>query len=686
MNVVTRDLSRVLRPRSIAVFGGSWSTAVLKQCRKMGFAGALWPVHPSKAEIGGVRCYRSVADLPEAPDVSFIGVNRDATIDIVRELSQRGAGGAVCFASGFGEVADGAARNAALIEAAGDMPVLGPNCYGFINYLDGALLWPDQHGGRRVERGAAIVVQSSNIAINLTMQRRGLPIAYVLTAGNQAQTGLSELAEAALDDPRVSVLGLHIEGFDDIHRLERLFAKARGRKVPVVAIKVGASSAAQAMTLSHTASLAGADGLSDAFLRRCGVARVRGLEEFIETLKLVHVLGPSPDNTLASMSCSGGEASLVGDLAEATGLNLRALSAQEAAGIAATLPEMVTISNPLDYHTFTWGNTPALTKTFQAVLDCGCGLTMLVLDFPRPDRCGDNGAEAVLQAAIDAHAQGDGRFALVSSLPENMTEEQTKRLIAAGIAPMTGLSTALLAAANAAWIGAAWARPPAAALARQNKPGSRQATARDEWASKAILREIGVATPQGGIARTPDEAAALAESVGYPVVLKGVGETLLHKTEMAAVKLNLRDADEVQRAARSMAHLDCDFLVEKMVQGAVAEMIVGVARDPQFGLYLTIGAGGVMVELWKDSRPLLLPASRDDIRAALLSLKSAPLLTGFRGRPAIDMEAVCDAVVRVGDYAIAHADDLEELDINPLMATPNSAIAVDALVRDRRTK
>lgn len=678
-----KDLSRVLRPSSIAVFGGGWSTAVLRQCRKMGFAGDLWPVHPSKDEIEGLPCYRGVDALPAAPDISFIGVNRDGTIGIVRELAQRSAGGAVCFASGFGEVTDGSERNRALLAAAGDMPLLGPNCYGFINYLDGALLWPDQHGGKRVEKGAAIVVQSSNIAINLTMQRRGLPIAYVLTAGNQAQTGLSELAEAALDDPRVTVLGLHIEGFDDIGRLERMFAKAREKAVPVVAIKVGTSSAAQAMALSHTASLSGADQLADAFLARSGVVRARSLDEFVETLKLLHVLGPSPNRTLGSMSCSGGEASLVGDLAEAAGLDLRALHADEAARLRATLPAMVTISNPLDYHTFTWGDRAALAATYRAMLDCDFGMSILVLDFPRPDRCDDNGCEAALDAAIAAHRDAGGRFAVVASLPENMTEDHADRFLAAGIAPMMGLATALKAISNAADIGAAWRRPPAAPLSAQNAPTDMPSAVLDEWSSKAVLREIGVATPEGGIAGSADEAAALAQRIGFPVVVKGVGDRLSHKTEMEAVKLNLRSADEVRDAAQSMAHLECDFLVEKMVQGSVAELIVGIARDPQFGLYLTVGAGGIMVELWSDTRPLLLPASRDDIRAALLSLRSAPLLTGFRGRPQGAVDAAVEAAFRIGEYALSQAHALDEMDVNPLIVTAERAIAVDALIRRR---
>src|SRR6056297_1386082 len=181
-----RDLSRLLRPRSIAVIGGgAWCANVVEQCRKMGFDGAIWPVHPTRAALAGVPAFARIEDVPGVPDAAFIGVNRHATVDIVGYLAGIGAGGAVCFASGFreaqAETGDGAGLQDQLLQAAGEMPILGPNCYGLINYLDGALLWPDQHGGQRCDRGVAIVTQSSNIAINLTMQARGLPIAYVMT-------------------------------------------------------------------------------------------------------------------------------------------------------------------------------------------------------------------------------------------------------------------------------------------------------------------------------------------------------------------------------------------------------------------------------------------------------------------------------------------------------------------------
>ena len=192
LDLSTLSLKRLLQPSSIAVFGGREAHEVVRQCRRMGFSGEIWPVHPTREVVEGYPCFRRIDELPRSPDASFIGVNRNLTIEIVEQLSARGAGGAVCYASGFSEVDDGKQLNAALLSAAGSMPFLGPNCYGVINYLDGALLWPDQHGGKRVERGVAILSQSSNIGINLTMQARGLPIAYLIALGNQAQTDLGD--------------------------------------------------------------------------------------------------------------------------------------------------------------------------------------------------------------------------------------------------------------------------------------------------------------------------------------------------------------------------------------------------------------------------------------------------------------------------------------------------------------
>ncbi|MEE9587688.1 MAG: CoA-binding protein, partial [Hyphomicrobiaceae bacterium] len=286
------DLTRLLNPGSIAVFGGRWAERVVAQCRKLGFAGEVWPVHPSRETIAGMACFRSVEDLPRAPDASFIAVNRHQSIEIVRALARSGAGGAVCFASGFKEVgAAGAALQDELIAAARDMPILGPNCYGLINYVDGALLWPDQQGGERTERGVAILMQSGNMAVNMTMNRRGVPIAYLAALGNQAAIGLSELIEAMAGTGRVSAIGLLIEGIGDVRRFASAAQTARGLGVPIVALKTGRSEKGAQLAITHTGSLAGGDDVMDALFRRVGVARVHSLPILLETLKLLHVHG-----------------------------------------------------------------------------------------------------------------------------------------------------------------------------------------------------------------------------------------------------------------------------------------------------------------------------------------------------------------------------------------------------------
>ncbi|MBP9183084.1 MAG: acetate--CoA ligase family protein, partial [Fuscovulum sp.] len=284
-------LDRLLRPRHIAVLGAGWALNVIEQTGKMGFDGPVWPVHPTKSEIGGLKTYASLSDLPEPPDATFIGVNRHATLDVVEELRRIGGGGAICFASGWEESGE-AGLQERLVQAAGGMPILGPNCYGVINYLDGALLWPDQHGGIRVDKGVALVSQSSNIVINLGMQQRGLPVAYVACLGNAAVVGLAELTGALLDDPRVTAVGLYIEGIDDAPAFAALAEKARAMGKGVVAIKSGKTELSRTAAASHTASLAGGGAASSAFLRQIGVAEVNTPSELIETLKIFHVHGP----------------------------------------------------------------------------------------------------------------------------------------------------------------------------------------------------------------------------------------------------------------------------------------------------------------------------------------------------------------------------------------------------------
>ena len=220
MTDVNREaaLKRLLSPGTVAMIGGNDAAEAIRQCHAIGFDGEIWAVNPKRQELNGVRCFKSIPDLPSAPDASFIAAPPAATVEIVRELAGRGAGGAVCFASGFAEIgARGASLQEDLRDAAGEMAVIGPNCHGFLNYLDGVALWPDQHGGERVDRGVALVTQSGNFGINLSMQQRAADLGYIITIGNKSCLGLHDYIEFLIKDPRVTAIGLHVEGIEHAH-------------------------------------------------------------------------------------------------------------------------------------------------------------------------------------------------------------------------------------------------------------------------------------------------------------------------------------------------------------------------------------------------------------------------------------------------------------------------------------
>ncbi len=688
-----RDLSRLLRPKSVAIIGGgAFGTNVVEQCLKMNYAGAIWPVHPSRAEVHGVPAFKSVADLPGAPDAAFVAVNRNLTIDIIRQLSSMGAGGAICFAAGFRETgsydADGEHLQAELIDAAGSMPIIGPNCYGLINYADGALLWPDQHGGRRLgagERGVGIITQSSNIACNLTMQTRGMPVAFLMTAGNQAQTGLSEMALGLIEDDRVTALGLHIEGFDSVAGFERLAARARELKKPIVAMKVGRSEQARAATISHTASLAGSDAASDAFLRRLGIPRLDTIPSFLEALKLLHAVGPLESRTLSSMSCSGGEASVMADTAVGRTVHFPPLAPAHKARVQDTLGPLVAVANPLDYNTYIWAKEDALTATFGAMASGGFGLNLLVLDFPRIDRCSDADWWITVNAFEKALKENGAKGAIVASIGENLPEGHSTELLRRGIVPIHGIAEAFDAAEAAAFVGEVWQRAPTSPLRGGRAEGAGGGSDGagtpppltpphkgegdwshpDEAAAKSMLAAGSLPVPPGLRSGSVQEAALAAEKLGFPVALKALG--VAHKSEAGAVRLNLKTAEDVKAAATALLPLGTGLYVERMVQGGVAELIVGFTCDAVFGPVMTLGSGGVLVELLKDSATLLLPASRVEIETALRGLKLFPLLDGYRGRARADLAAAVDAIAGIADFVVAQSHAIEELDVNPLI-------------------
>ncbi|HXZ08135.1 MAG TPA: CoA-binding protein, partial [Paraburkholderia sp.] len=377
------NLRRLLNPSSIAFVGGRGIARAVQRCRDFGFTGDIWLVNPSHAEISGVHCHASVAALPHAPDATFVAVPAAQAVEVVRELAAYGAGGVIVYASGFAETgAEGAVLQQSLIEAAGDMAVLGPNCYGLLDGLHGSGLWPVAHGTGRVEAGVAVITQSGNLAYNLSMSTRGVPFAYLVSVGNQAMIDCALLIEAFLDDPRVRAIGLHIEGLKHVGAFSEAAARALACGVPIVALKSGVSKLGAQLALSHTSSLAGPDALYDALFKRLGIIRAKDPVGMVETLKLLSLSGVPKSNTLAALATSGGDAGLIADLAEEHDIAFPSVTAHGHASLAKILPQYANIANPLDFTTTPWGNADAMRACCDALLSDAPGAAAMILDYP----------------------------------------------------------------------------------------------------------------------------------------------------------------------------------------------------------------------------------------------------------------------------------------------------------------
>ncbi|MFL1502405.1 acetate--CoA ligase family protein [Pseudomonas sp. O64] len=695
MSQAIRDnLKRLLAPRHLAFVGGRSMARALKRCADGGFTGQLWLVNPQHDSLDGIPCVRRIADLPCGPDAVFIATNRELTLTCVAELAAIGTGGAICYASGFAETgAGGAALQQQLLKAAGDMALLGPNCYGLLDYLHSSSLWPVAHGGKAVEKGVAVLTQSGNFAYNLSMSDRSLPVAYMASVGNQAQLGVAELMDVLLDEPRVTAIGLHLEGLKNVPGFARAAHKALEKGIPIIALKTGVSQIGAELALSHTSSLSGSDALYDSLFARLGVIRVSGPVSFVETLKAAACGNLPAGNRLMALACSGGDAGLIADYAERNHLALPKLDEDQRGELAQVLPSYANLVNPLDFTTAIWGDREALNRMLDTALRTDADAAMLVLDYPAEFTGERKECDVLLELFCNALSRHGKTGFVTSAFPELLPRHAREHLHAHGIAALQGVEDAL-----AAWGRIADYQNNRRVLLERGesvlepfcpKTLGGQAQALDEWASKQALRAFGLSTP-AGVLSTPGRAIADAKLLGYPLVLKAVSADLPHKTEAGAVALNLQDGFALTAALEQMRRKIAvhapgvvfdQLLLESMAAPPLAELIVGIKRENDFGLALVMGAGGILVELLKDSRSLLLPTTDGAIRNALLSLRSAALLQGFRGREVADMDALVAAIRAVADYACANAEQLLELDVNPLLVNARGATAVDALIR-----
>ena len=671
------NLGRFIDPRSIAVIGGSEAGRVVEQCDLLGFEGAIWPVNPARPLMAGRPTFASVHALPEPPDVAFIAVPRGETIQIVEALAAMEAGGAVCYASGFAEIGtEGAALQQQLVDH--DMPVIGPNCYGTINTSSGAALWPDVQGCRRLDgrRGAALVTQSGNIALNLTMNDRGLDFTHVISLGNQAGVRIEDCIAALAADAAVAAIGIHAEAIVDSIAFAAAAQKAHSTGTPIVMLKTGVTEASAAIALSHTAAIAKPADVYQALFDRYGIITVDSVNHLAAVLSFLVTIGPLPGNRMVSLSCSGGEASLVADRGIAHGIDFAPFDHDQGTRIGATL-DPVAITNPLDYHTFIWGDVAKLTACFTASLDGSADAALLVMDWPT--RGGDAGSwYPAVEAIVAAHGATDTPTVVAASLPENMPAELRDRLQQAGIATAYSIDEALLAAAAAAAAGR-WLAEPAPPLHDAAATMHIATSVLDESAAKMLLGAAGIVVPRGyrrsidGVER--DEAAP--SRLRYPVVAKAAG--VAHKSDVGGVIVGIGNDVELAAALDRLRVLGNAVLIEEHVTDAVAELLVTVRREPPIGNVLVLGSGGTLVELVGDAVTALLPLDAAAITALIDRLRVGKLLAGHRGRAAADRGAIVDVVNRLATI-LATSPEIVEIEINPLMATPQSAVAVDALI------
>ena len=560
------SFERLLNPRSIAVFGGAQAQEVIRQSDRMGFKGEIWPVHPKKTEILGRTVYRSVEDLPGSPDAAYVGVNRHLTINIVRDLAARDAGGAVCYATGFIEAGEeGSELEKQLLQASGDMPLVGPNCYGILNYLDGAMLWPDQQGGRRVDEGVAIITMSSNVGFNLTMQRRGLPIAYMISLGNKLKFDLHDAIHTFAQQDRVTAIGLYVEAMSDPKAFQEAVDIARQLGKPIVAIKTGRSEVAKKIVVSHTASLAGSDVLVSALFERLGVARVDSLEALIEALKVLHVLGPLKGGRIGAMSTSGGDLTLLAD-AMGPGLSMPPLSEKVAQGLRGTIHELVVAANPFDFQMFDWNDEDRMADNFSAFLSEDFDVSLCLLDYPREDFCDQSTWGGAERGFVRAAKQTGTKAAVLATFSDTISESVTARLMKEGVAMLAGIDAGVAGIQAAVDVGAVWSRSPSPPLLTNfNQQPDAFVKVLDEVESKGLLARCSVPVPSARVVRSVGEAVAAADALGYPVVVKTLG--VPHKTDVGGVRLDLGSAEEVSEAVKEISGLSESYLIEKMIDG-----------------------------------------------------------------------------------------------------------------------
>jgi acetyltransferase len=680
-----RPVRALLRPRAIALVGvspkGGAGARILESNARFARAIPTWPVNPNYREIAGQRCYGSLKELPQVPDCVVVSVPADAVLDVVADAAAAGIRGVFVISEGFADAATDAGRAlqerlVGMVRAA-DMALAGPNCMGIASLHYGFAATMADVPAQAVSGGISLVSQSGGLlnAFAELTSNRGIGVNYLVSSGNEAGLEMADYIAELADDPATRVIACIMEGAKDGRRF-RAAVEAAARNKPMVVLKLGRSEFGQRATLAHTGTLAGRHEAFAALFRQNGVALVESIDALVETAALFDRAPLPQGDRVVMMTVSGGATSLIGDLGEAAGINFPAIPPATNARVQEILGVERAFGNPLD----TVGlprlrRDGNITAVLQALLDDdGIDLVALVLGM-RADGW-DSHQDLVDRLAAAARAARKPVL-LVSFISNSLTRHWRGYAGAGGLPLVEDLERGLAAIRHlidyAAFRrrGALSESAPTMHIELAAIPPGRVLT---EAQSKQILARAGLPVTRELLARTPAEAVRLAASIGGAVALKIQSADIPHKSDIGGVHLGAVTPAEVETAAaqvlanarRNCPHAAIDgVLVQEMVTDGI-EFILGMTYDAQFGPLIVCGAGGVTVEVFKDAAVLLPPLRREDVSAALASLKVSKLLAGFRGAPPRDVDALIDCCLRFAAFATASAGSFAAIDLNPV--------------------
>jgi acetyl-CoA synthetase len=705
------DLGPLLRPRSIAVVGANdradgYAANVLRNLDRAGFAGPVWGVNPRRTEVLGRPCVPSLADLPEPVDAVVVAIPAAGVPEAVAQAGERGCGGAVVLSAGFGEIEAGRGLERELRQAAllSDLPVCGPNGNGIIAASARAAMWGDS--APLLEPGpVAMVSQSGNVAVNALGSRRGIGWHTLISTGNQTVCDASDWLLAMCELDGVGSVALFLESDGDGAKLAEALARCAEREVRVAILKVGASEAGARAAAAHTGALAGDHRIFRALVEEAGAAWAEDPHDLLELAKALAEPrarprpagsdqvrevedGPTTESGLCVLTCSGGDSGVAADEAYELGLPLPALTPETYEALVELLPEAATIGNPLDYTAMIWGDSDLLRQIVATVgADPGIDQLLMLYDHPHGLSPGSDASWVAVRAGILAGAaEAEAAPLVASTLPDLIEDAACREFAAHGVPVIAGLHTALRCALALREAPGDPARLRAIADCTARAAGRPLAT-EDGWMSEAeakgALRDTGLAVPAGRVALDADDAIEVATEVGWPVAIKLSGPHLQHKSDFGAIALDLRTADELREEHARLVGLPvaegAEVLVESMAAPGV-ELLVAARADGVVPA-LVIALGGIWTEAMDDVAIVPLPAEPERVERALRSLWGAPLLFGARGREPVDVAALATLASRSGEVLLEHGLGL--LELNPVVARPDGAVALDALARRR---